>query len=59
MHRQMTSGLNRAVKAGVAWVLVERGALHILSLLADVVLARILSPSDFAQASLCRRIRWS
>ncbi len=43
----MAKDLGRAVKTGVVWVLFERGALQFLNVLASVVLARLLSPSDF------------
>jgi teichuronic acid exporter len=41
------SGLNRAVKKGVAWVFVERFVLQGVNLLSSVVLARLLAPADF------------
>lgn len=39
--------LNRSVKRGVGWLLVERVTLQALSLLSSVILARLLAPRDF------------
>lgn len=52
MRDETTSGLNRAVKAGAAWVVAERGALQFLNLAGGVVLARLLAPSDFGVMAL-------
>jgi PST family polysaccharide transporter len=41
------AGLNRAVKVGAVWVGVERFMTQLLNILSSVVLARLLSPSDF------------
>ena len=43
----MADTLNRAVKRGAAWVIVERIALQGLNLSTSVVLARLLTPTDF------------
>ena len=43
----MAKDLNRAVKKGVAWTLVERGMLQFLRILMTVILARLLAPEDY------------
>lgn len=43
----MAEALNRSVKRGVAWVVVERVVLQTLNLFTGVVLARLLTPTDF------------
>jgi PST family polysaccharide transporter len=35
------------VKAGIAWSFLERGGVQLLHFIASIILARILSPSDF------------
>ena len=43
----MDETLNRSVKRGATWVIVERIALQALNLLTSVILARLLTPTDF------------
>jgi PST family polysaccharide transporter len=43
----MPKSLNTSVKVGMAWVMVERGTIQVLTLLSSMVLARLLSPTDF------------
>lgn len=44
--------LNRDVKLGMAWNVVERGGVQFFNFLASVILARLLSPSDFGVLGL-------
>jgi PST family polysaccharide transporter len=41
------ANLNRAVKAGTAWLMLERGGIQLLTLVASMILARLLAPQDF------------
>jgi PST family polysaccharide transporter len=48
----MGKNLNRDVKNGMAWSLVERGGVQFLNFVASVILARLLVPSDFGVLGL-------
>ncbi len=43
---------NRDVKAGMAWSVFERGGVQLFNFVASVILARLLSPSDFGVLGL-------
>lgn len=43
----MAETLNQSVKRGTAWVIVERVAIQGLNISTSIVLARLLTPSDF------------
>jgi O-antigen/teichoic acid export membrane protein len=41
------ANLNRAVKAGTAWLMLERGGIQALNFVASMILARLLAPEEF------------
>ena len=43
----MKEELNRAVKRGIGWAILERGTLQTLNFTSSVILARLLLPRDF------------
>jgi teichuronic acid exporter len=48
----MSENFNRDVKTGMVWSVFERGGVQFFNLVATIVLARLLSPSDFGVLGL-------
>jgi len=50
--RKASKSFTREVKSGMAWTVIGRGGVQFFNLLSSVVLARLLSPSDFGVLGL-------